>query len=158
LFCTRVNRGLLTICTNCTGFLPASVYVVAVNCDSLRSPATHYSRLLSCSVFVPRTRTISVLSRLGWLSLIIMYSIVLYCYYYLKLTGYVTFNTTSSLKDSEVVLTVQWIANPHVPTHHMVYHTFVSTCSLKNTGMISFERHICAVNIFFTSCLSKDRH
>jgi hypothetical protein len=38
--CTGVNRGLLTICTNSTDFLPASVSVVAVNCDLLGSPST----------------------------------------------------------------------------------------------------------------------
>jgi hypothetical protein len=40
--CTGVNIGLLTICTNSTDFLPASVSVVVVNCDPLGSPATHY--------------------------------------------------------------------------------------------------------------------
>jgi hypothetical protein len=126
LICTGVNRGLLTICTNCTNstdFLSACVSVVAVNCDPLGSPATHYSRLLSCSEFVPRMGTISVLSRLGWLSLIIIYSSVSYFYYYLNLTGYVTFNTTSYLEDAAVVLTVHWIANPPVPIHYTVYCT-----------------------------------
>jgi hypothetical protein len=79
--------------------------------------------LPSCSVFVLRTGTISVLSRLGGLSLIIMYSRVSYCYYYLNLTGYVIFNTASYLEDATVVLTVQWILNPPVPRHYAVYHT-----------------------------------
>jgi hypothetical protein len=123
LICTGFNRGLLTICTNSTYFLPASVSVVAVDCDPLGSPATHYYQLLSCSVFVLRTGTISVLSRLGWLSLIIMYSRVSYCYYYLNLTGYVTFNNASYLEDAAVVLTVHWIANPPVPICYTVYRT-----------------------------------
>jgi hypothetical protein len=123
LVCNGVNRGLLTICNSSTDFLPASVSVVAVNCDHLGSPATHYSQLLSCSIFVLRTGTISVLSRLGWLSLIIMYSRVLYCYYYLNLTGYVPFNTTYYLEYAAVVLTVHWIANPPVPIHYTVYRT-----------------------------------
>jgi hypothetical protein len=101
--------------------------VVAVNCDPLGSPATHYSRLPSCSVFVRRTGTISVLSRLGWLRLIIMYSRVSYCYYYINLTGYVTFNTTYYLEDTGVVLTVHWIANPPVPIYYNVYR---SVCCL----------------------------
>jgi hypothetical protein len=126
--------------------------MVAVNCDSLLSPATHYSRLPSCSVFVPRTRTLSVLSCLGWLSLIIMYSRVSYCYYYLNIIWYVRFNPASYLKYSEVVLTARWIFNPPVPIHHSVYHTVVSTLSLKNTGMITSEHCICAVRIFFVSC------
>jgi hypothetical protein len=100
-----------------------SVSVVAVNCDPLGSLATHYSRLLSCSVFVPRTGTVSILSRLGWPSLIIIYSRVSYCYYYLNLTGYVTFNSTSYLEDAAVVLTVHWIANPPVPIRYTVYRT-----------------------------------
>jgi hypothetical protein len=54
--CTGVNRGLLTFCTDSTYFLPASVYVVAVYCDPLGSLAhPQYSRLMSCSIFVPRT-------------------------------------------------------------------------------------------------------
>jgi hypothetical protein len=56
----------MTICNNSTDFLPASVSVVALNCDLLGSPATHYSGLPSCSVFVPRTGTMSVPSRLCW--------------------------------------------------------------------------------------------
>jgi hypothetical protein len=36
-----------------------------------------------------------------------------------------------------VVLTVHWIANHNVPIHNTVYRTVVSTCSLKNTGIIS---------------------
>jgi hypothetical protein len=43
----------MIICTNSTYFLPTSTSVVAVNCDPLGSSATHYSQLLSCSVFVP---------------------------------------------------------------------------------------------------------
>jgi hypothetical protein len=31
-------------------------------------------------------------------------------------------------------------------------HIVVSTCSLKNTGIISFERRICAVRILLASC------
>jgi hypothetical protein len=60
--CTGANRGLLTICTNSTVFLPVYVSMVAVNCDPLGSPATHDSRLPSCSIFIQRTETISVLS------------------------------------------------------------------------------------------------
>jgi hypothetical protein len=123
LVCIGVSRGILTICTNSTYFIPASIYLVAVNCDPLGSPATHYSRLPSCSVFVPHTGTISVLSCLGWLNLIIMYSRVSYCYYYPNLTVYVTFNTASYLEDAAVVLTVHWIANPHVPICYTVYRT-----------------------------------
>jgi hypothetical protein len=78
--------------------------VVAVNCDPSRSPATHSTRFPSCSVFIPRTRTISILSRLGWLSPIIIYSRVLYCYYHRNLVGYVTFNTASYLEDTDIVL------------------------------------------------------
>jgi hypothetical protein len=105
-----------------------------------------------CSVFVPRTRTLSVISRLGWLSLIIMYSRVSYCYYYLNLIGYVIFYPMSFLKDVEFVPTVQWRNNPPVHIRHTVYRIIVSTCSLKNTGMISSRHRICAVRIFFASC------
>jgi hypothetical protein len=97
--------------------------VVAVNCGPLGSPATHYSWLPSCSVFVPHSGNISVLSRLGWLTLVVTYIIVSYCYYYLNLTGYVTFNTASYLEDAAVVLTVHWIANPPVPISYTVYCT-----------------------------------
>jgi hypothetical protein len=45
----------MTICTDSTDFLPVSISVVAVNCDTLGSSAAHYSRLMSCSIFVPRT-------------------------------------------------------------------------------------------------------
>jgi hypothetical protein len=38
LKCTGVNRGLLTFCTDSTDFLPASLSLVAVNCDPLGSP------------------------------------------------------------------------------------------------------------------------
>jgi hypothetical protein len=56
LKCIGVNIGLLTFCTDSTDLLPASVYVVAVNCDLLGSLAPpHYYRLPSCSVLVPRT-------------------------------------------------------------------------------------------------------
>jgi hypothetical protein len=65
--------------------------------------------------------TISVLSRLSWLSLILTYSRVSYFYYYLNLIGYVTFNPAYYLKDAEVVPTVQWIANRPVPIHNIVY-------------------------------------
>jgi hypothetical protein len=51
LKCTGVNIGLLTFCTDSTYFLLEYVSVVAVNCD-------------------PRTLTVSVLSSLGWLSII----------------------------------------------------------------------------------------
>jgi hypothetical protein len=121
--CTGVNRGLLTICISSTDFLSLSVSVVTVNCDPLGSPATHYSWLPSCSLFIPRTGTISVLSHLGWMSLIIIYSIILYCYYYLSLTGYVTFNTASYLEDTAGVLTIHWIANPHVPIRYTMHFT-----------------------------------
>jgi hypothetical protein len=123
LVCTRVKRGLPTICTNYADFLPAPVSVVAVNCDPLGSPATHYSWLPSGSVFVPRTGTISILSHIGWLSLIIMYRRVSYCYFYLNLTGYVTFNNAYYLEDTTVVLTVHWTAKPPVPMRYTVYHT-----------------------------------
>jgi hypothetical protein len=36
---TRVNKGVLTLCTSYTDFLPASVSVVAVNHDPLGSLA-----------------------------------------------------------------------------------------------------------------------
>jgi hypothetical protein len=111
------------ISTKSAYFLPTSVSVLDVNCDPLGSPATHYSRLPSCSVFIPRTRTISIPSRLAWLSLIIIYSRVSYCYYYLNLMCYVTFNTASYLDDANVVHTVHWIVNPPVPIHYNVYHT-----------------------------------
>jgi hypothetical protein len=39
LKCIGVNRGLLTFCTDSTYFIPASVSVVAVNCDPLGSLA-----------------------------------------------------------------------------------------------------------------------
>jgi hypothetical protein len=123
LVCTEVNRGLLTICTISTYFLPASVSVMAVNWDPFGSASTQYSRLPSCSVFLPHTGTISVLSRLGWLSLITMYSRVLYCYYYLNLEGYVTFNTASYLKGATVVLTVHWVATPPVPIDYTTCRT-----------------------------------
>jgi hypothetical protein len=44
LKCTGVNRGLLTFCTDSTDFLRVYISVVGVNCDSLGSSATHYSR------------------------------------------------------------------------------------------------------------------
>jgi hypothetical protein len=58
----------------------------------------------------------------------------------------------SYLKATNVVLTVQWIANPPVHIRNTVYRTVVSTCSLNNNGMISSERRICAIRIFFASC------
>jgi hypothetical protein len=155
------HRGLPIICTNSTYVLPAVVSVVAVNGDPLRSPATHSTRFLSCSIFFPRTRTISVLSHLGWLGLIIIYSRVSYCYHYLNLIGYVTFNTAYYLEHADVVLTVQWITNSHVLILSNMYRTVVSTCSLKNTGMISSVRHVCVkidieLDIDFTSVRIKN--
>jgi hypothetical protein len=147
LCCTGVNIGILTICTNSTDFIPASISVVAVNCDPLGYLATHYSRLPSCSVFVPRMRTISVISCLGWPSLIIMYIRVSYCYYYLSLTGCVTFNTASYLEDAAVVLTVNWIANAPVPMRYTVYRTFVVYLLTKDLGMISSVRLCCSVHL-----------
>jgi hypothetical protein len=147
LVCTGVNRGLLTICTSSIDFLPASVSVVAVNCDPLGSPATDYSRLPSCSVFIPHTGTIYVLSHLDWLSLIIMYSRVSYCYYYLNLTYYVTFNTSSYLEDAAVVLTVHWIANPPVPIRYTMYRTVVVYLLTKDLRMISSVHLCCSVHI-----------
>jgi hypothetical protein len=137
LVCTRVNRGLMTICNSSTDILPASISVVAVNCGPLGSPVTHHSWLLSCSVFVPRTGTLPVLSRLGWPSLIIVYSIVSYCYYYLNQIGYVTFNATYYLEDAAVVLTVQWIVNPHVTICDNMYRTVVVYLIIKDIRMIS---------------------
>jgi hypothetical protein len=147
LVCTGVSRDLLTISTNYTNFLPASVSVVTVNFDPLRSPSTHFTWLSSCSVFVPRTWTISVLSCLGWLSPIIIYSRVSYCYYYLNLIGYVTFNTTSYLEYADVVLTVHWIANPPVPIHYTVYRIVVVYLLTKDIGMISSVRRCCSVRL-----------
>jgi hypothetical protein len=147
LFCIVVNRGLLTICTNSTDFLPASVSVVAVNCDLLRSPATHSTWFPSCSVFVPRTLTIPVLSCPRWLSPIILYSRVSYCYYYLNLIGYVTFNTKSYLEDTDVVHSVHWIANPPVPIHYTVYLTVVVYLLIKDIGMISSEHRCCSIHL-----------
>jgi hypothetical protein len=147
LFCTGVNRGLLTICTNSTYFLPASVSVVAVNCDPSGSPSTHSSRFPSCSVFVPCTRTISVLSRLGWLSPFITHRRVSYCYYYLNLIGYVTFNTASYLEDANVILTVHRISNPPVPIRYTVYHTVVVYLLTKYIGVISSVRRCCSIHV-----------
>jgi hypothetical protein len=156
LFCTRVNRGLLTICTDSTEFIPASIYAVYVNCNPLWSPATHYywlplvthsSGLLSCSVFVPRTRTLSVLIRLGWLSLIVMYSGFLYCYFSLNITGCVIFNTASYSEDAAVVLTVHWIANPPVPIRYIVYRAVVVYLLTKDLGMISSIRLCCSLHL-----------
>jgi hypothetical protein len=59
----------------------------------------------------------------------------------------------SYLKDAEVVPNEQWIASPPVPICNTVYRIVVSTCSLKNNGMISSERRICDIRIFFASCL-----
>jgi hypothetical protein len=70
------------LCTDSTSILPASVSVVAMNYDHFGSLAPpHYSQLSSCSVLVPHTRTVSVLSRLGWLNIFLIYSRVSYCYY-----------------------------------------------------------------------------
>jgi hypothetical protein len=91
-----------------------------------------------------------VLSRLGWLSLIIMYSRVSYCYYYLNLTGYVTFNITSYFKDAAVVLTVHWIANPPVPVRYTVYHTVVVYLLTKEPGMISSVRFCFSLHLLVT--------
>jgi hypothetical protein len=118
LICTGFNRGLLTICTTSTDFIPGSLSVVSVNCDPLGSPSTHYSQFIElfhiCSAYMVYFRT-------PWLSLIIIYSRVSYCYFYVNLAGYVTFNTAYYSSDATVVLTVQWIANPHVPIHYNVY-------------------------------------
>jgi hypothetical protein len=91
--------------------------------------------------------TISVLIRLGWLSLIIMYSRVLYCYYYLTPTFYVTFNTAYYLEDADVVLTVQWIANPPVPIRYNMYSSVVVYLLTKDIGMISSVSLCCSVHI-----------
>jgi hypothetical protein len=118
-----------------------------VCCDPLTSPSTHSTRFPSCSVFAPRTRTIFVRSRLDWPSPIIMYSSVLYCYYYLNLIVYVTFNTASYLEDAGVVITVHWIANTHVPMCCTVYRTFVVNLLTKDIGMISYVCRSCSVHI-----------
>jgi hypothetical protein len=88
-----------------------------------------------------------MLSRPGWLSLITMYSRVSYCYYYLNVTCYITFNTTSYLEDAAVVLTVYWIANPPVPIHYNVYRTVVVYLLTKDLGMISSVRLCCSVHL-----------
>jgi predicted membrane chloride channel (bestrophin family) len=119
-----------------------------MNCDLLGSPATRYSRSPSCSVFVPLTQTISVFSRLGWLSVIIMCSRVSYCSFYLNLTGYVTLNTASYLEDAAVILTVHWIANTPVPIHYTVYLTVVVYLLIKDFGMISSVRLCCSVHLY----------
>jgi hypothetical protein len=124
--------------------------MVAVNCDPLRYPATHTTRFPSCSVFVLRTQTIYVRSRLGWLSPIIIFSRVSYCYYYLNLIGYVTLNTYSYLEDADVVLTVYWMANPPVPIHYTVYHAVVVYLLTKNIGMISSVRRCCSIHLLLT--------
>jgi hypothetical protein len=124
--------------------------MVAVNCDPLRSPATHSTWFPSCSVFAPRTRTIFVLSRIGLLSPIIINSKVLYCYCYLNLIGYVTFNTASYLEDTDIVLNVQWIANPSVPILYNVYRTVVVYLLPKDIGMISSLRRGCSVHLLVT--------
>jgi hypothetical protein len=74
-----------------------------------------------------------------------MYSRVSYCYYYLNLTGYVTFNTASYLEDADVLLTVHWIANPPVPIRYNVYRTVVVYLLTKDIGMISSVRLCCSV-------------
>jgi hypothetical protein len=58
----------------------------------------------------------------------------------------------SYLKDAEVEPTLQWIDNTPVPIRNNMYRIVVSTCSLKNDGMISPEHRICAVHILFASC------
>jgi hypothetical protein len=120
---------------------------MAVNVDPLRSLFTHSTRFPSCSVFIPRTRTMSVIICIGWLSPIIIYSRVLYCYYYLNLIGYVTFTTASYLEDADVVLTVQWIANPPVPIRYTVYRTVVVYFRTKDLRMISSVRRCFSVHL-----------
>jgi hypothetical protein len=124
--------------------------MVAVNCDPLISPATHSTPFPSCSVFVPHTRTISVLSHLDWLSPTTIYSRVSYCFFYLNLIGYVTFNTASYLKDTDVIITVHWIANPPVPISYNVHHTVVVYLRTKDIGMISSVRCCCSIHILVT--------
>jgi hypothetical protein len=124
--------------------------MVAVNCDPLRSPATHSTPFPSCSVFVPRTRTIYVLSRLSWLSPIIIYSRVSYYYFYLNLIVYVTFNTASYLEDTDGALTVHWIANPPVPIYYTVYCTVAVYLLTKDIGMISSVRRCFFVHLLVT--------
>jgi hypothetical protein len=150
LICTGVNRGLLTICTNCTDFLPVSVSMVAVNCDPLISPATHSTRFPSSFGFVLHTQTnISVLSHLGWLSPIIIYSRVSYCYYYLNLIGYITFNNTYYLEDTNAVLTVQWIDNTPVLICYILYRTVGVYLLTKHIGMIGSIRLCCSVYLLW---------
>jgi hypothetical protein len=76
-----------------------------------------------------------------------MYRRVSYCYYYLKLTGCVTFNNASYLEDAAAVLNVHWIANPHVTIQYTVYHTVVVYLLTKNLGMISSVRLCCSVHL-----------
>jgi hypothetical protein len=124
--------------------------MVTGNCDPLRSPATHSTRFPSCSVFVLLTHTISVLSCLGWLSPNTIYSRVSYCYYCINLIGYVIFNTAPYLDDTNVLLTVHWIANPPVPIHYTVYRTVVVYLLTKAIGMVSSVRHCCYVHLLVT--------
>jgi hypothetical protein len=52
----RSQQRYTDLCTDSTDILPASVSVVAVNCDPFGSLAPpHYYRLPSCSVLIPRT-------------------------------------------------------------------------------------------------------
>jgi hypothetical protein len=74
-----VNRGIMTIGTNSTDFLPESISMVAVNyCDPFCLPSIRSTWFPSCSVFIPRTSTwiISVLRHLGWLSHTVVESMV----------------------------------------------------------------------------------
>jgi hypothetical protein len=77
----------------------------------------------------------------GWVS---------YCYYYLNLTGYVTFNTASYLEDADVVPTVHWIYSP--PVHIVIMCTvqFVVYLRTKDRGMISSIRLFCSIHILVT--------
>jgi hypothetical protein len=124
--------------------------VLAVKCDPLRSPVTHSTRFLSCSVFVTRIRTIPVPSCLGWLSPTISYIRVSYCYYYLNLIGYVTFITAYYLEGANVVLTVHWIPNPPVNMHYTVHRTVVVYLLTKDIGMISSVHRCCSVHLLVT--------
>jgi hypothetical protein len=124
--------------------------MVVVNCDPLRSPSTQCARSPSCSVLVLRTWTISILSRIGWLSPIKIYSRVSYHYYYLNLIGYVTFITASYLYDADVVLAVHWIATPPVHICYTVYRTVVVYLLTKDIRMISSVLRCCSLNLLVT--------
>jgi hypothetical protein len=88
-----------------------------------------------------------LLSRLGWLSLVIMYSRVSYCYSYINLTSHVTFNTASYLEEDAAILNVHWIANPPVPICYTVYRTSDVYLLTKDLGMISSVHLCCSVHL-----------